>query len=435
MKKIELFGNTYVHGKVGDLDVWNSMINKENLMYYRIYKTNSRWVLFLVTKNKPNEILYQNLNLEVNVPPLSGWNKVEKLRKILVYTIGSLNILQGCANNTINLCILLSKLNNTSVHLLLRENINHAIFSKDLLNLKNLIIHEPSHFNLKQIDHMNYAYIINKLDSFHNYAACFIRTAFDVNQNLPNINKSVFFIHYTNAKNPKLLSRLKNIFFSNKVVMDECLKKYKLSGKNCTEIFPMVRNIGDCKQMLNNVINICYLGSFKKDYLVKEFINVFRNVKTIRNHKICFYIYGNTFKDYSFNRQTLLKISNDKNNNILYKGAIKNENIEAALKNMHFGLSIRTKRFDNHLDLSSKLIDYTRNGVVPLCNKAKINEYILGDDFRGYTNKPCNILTKIRFYIENPDVYIKDKITGIEGSKKLLHENYLSSIDKFINNI
>lgn len=436
IEEFELYNNIYKHGKVGELDVWNASIKKNNIMYYRIYKTDTKWVLFIRQKNKQNKILYENFNLGVNNPPLNGWEKTIKIKTILVYTIGSLNILQGCANNTINLCILLSKINSVSVHLLLHENININVFSNELLKTKNIKIYQPSNFNLKIIDHTNYSFIINKLDNIYNYTAYFIRTAFNVKQQLPDIKKSIFFIHYTNASDSIVLNKINNIFFSNKIVMDYCLSKFNLDNKKCIEIFPMVRSIGECNQTLsNNIINVCYLGSFKKDYLVKEFLNVFKKIKMIKNFNIFFYIYGSTFKDSSFNKQTLLTLANSNDNNIIYNGHIKNENIEKVLKNMHFGLSVRSEKFDNHLDLSSKLLDYTRNGVIPLCNKAKINEYILGNKFNGYVSKPEDILNKILYYINNQDIYTVDKNISISGSKKLLHENYIPVITEFINNL
>jgi hypothetical protein len=444
METFTLYGRTFKHGKCGELDVWDAIINKGNVAYYRIYKmkteSETKWVFYIRQKNKENEIMYHHNNTNVSTPPLTGWETSKKVRRILVYTIGNLNALEGSTNNTINLCILLSKLNTVYVHLLLTNNINNLFFSKKLLSIKNIKIHEPRHFYVSSINHTNYDTFINILDKQYNYKSIFIRTPLHLTQNLPLINKSVFFIQYSNSRNDKILNQVKNIFFSNKEVMDFYLEKYKNNTKKIIEIFPMVRSMGECSQTLDknfiNVINVCYLGSFKKEYLVKEYLDIFKNIHLkIKDIKICLYIFGDVYtKDSGLSKKMLLELSKT-NNNIIYSGKINNEDVEKNLKNMHFGLSVRNDKFNTHLDLSSKLIDYSRNGVIPICNKTRINQYILGENFNGYVKTPDDIVDKLQAYIQNINLYNIDKEISISGSKKLLHENYIPVLENYINTL
>lgn len=78
MNTFKLYGRTFIRGKCGEIDVWDAIINKDNILFYRIYKTETRWILYIRQINKPNEILYYNTNIKNDVPPLIDWKYTNK---------------------------------------------------------------------------------------------------------------------------------------------------------------------------------------------------------------------------------------------------------------------------------------------------------------------------------------------------------------------
>jgi hypothetical protein len=78
MNQFKLYGRTFIYHKIENTDMWTAVINKDNILYYRIYKTLEKWVLFIKQKNKPTEILYYNTNIENDIPPLVNWENRNK---------------------------------------------------------------------------------------------------------------------------------------------------------------------------------------------------------------------------------------------------------------------------------------------------------------------------------------------------------------------
>jgi hypothetical protein len=74
---LKLYGRTFKYTKSGKIDTWDAIINKKNILFYRIYKKKSRWVLYIKQKNKTNKILYDNYNINSDIPPLLYWKKTK----------------------------------------------------------------------------------------------------------------------------------------------------------------------------------------------------------------------------------------------------------------------------------------------------------------------------------------------------------------------
>ena len=78
VKTFKLYGRTFKYSKCGKINVWDAIINKKNIIFYRIYKMVDQWVLYIKQKYKKNIILYHNNNINNDVPPLFNWEKTIK---------------------------------------------------------------------------------------------------------------------------------------------------------------------------------------------------------------------------------------------------------------------------------------------------------------------------------------------------------------------
>ena len=77
IKVFKLYGRTFKYKRYKIIDVWDSIINKNNIIFYRIYQMKNKWVLYIKQKYKKNIILYynDNINNNNNIPPLIEWKK------------------------------------------------------------------------------------------------------------------------------------------------------------------------------------------------------------------------------------------------------------------------------------------------------------------------------------------------------------------------
>ncbi len=156
----------------------------------------------------------------------------------------------------------------------------------------------------------------------------------------------------------------------------------------------------------NIVYDFCYVGTFHERSKIENVLDCFIGVK----YKI---IIAGKVQSLFLEKFNLLKEKYKKNKNIIFKTSL--EGISADQGNDIIKMSKFGIRVDNPVEcLSSKVLNYICYNRIPIVQRIKTHELLLGKDYP--------------FYIDNNPNKVKQDLASL--IKNITNDNILISLDK-----
>jgi len=359
------------------------------------------------------------------------------MKKILFWAPCNLNIMCGITTITNNMLKILSK--NNEVHFLSKFITNNEYKNQSIKYLKPMIYNENIlHENEKLIN------IINDLDNKNKYDIIILRTI-DIVKNklylkINNLKKIYIYVH-----NPFLkinIEDINNLYKKCGGILcssDLCKNKFiniVNNNKNIITFFPCIENVNNYNNKKfeeKNIIKILYTGSFKKGYCIKEIIESIIKINSKKNkniERIELHMYGNIYKGYN---KVEIKYINDlinKNKNIIYKyDPLLHDTLIKKFKNYDFGISFRGEWVKNAVDISSKILEYSNEGLPVILNSHSINIDAYGQEYPCYIQSLDNLFDKINQLYTDKNLYQCAIKNGYEACQKYSFEKMKNNIN------
>jgi glycosyltransferase involved in cell wall biosynthesis len=140
---------------------------------------------------------------------------------------------------------------------------------------------------------------------------------------------------------------------------------------------------------------LVYSGKFSPGYRSIEMFSVFERMRE-RYNNAEFHIIGDKFH----NRPPVENFEKRVRDNlvkpgVIWHGAKTRQDVFSIIAQCNFAFCWRTADFDNNVELSTKMLEYAAQGVLPLLNPTPVQISIFGSDYPGYIHDENSFLEKV----------------------------------------
>ncbi|TCP30002.1 glycosyltransferase involved in cell wall biosynthesis [Scopulibacillus darangshiensis] len=348
--------------------------------------------------------------------------------KILLYGEIDLNIMDGSTIWLSSMAHVLNKDENIEVNVLLKARIRNKDFTEELAALSQINIIDPYKATHSQTFQNPYrmncgeaARVIEELDEEHHYH-CIIIRGFDIAEEMAKtvlISKTIPYItNFTHDKgkiNENERNKLKEIYnlSSNMFVQTQEMKDLLKSilgvkGDKFAILSPMIPDYEEQPDFRNHHNTLVYTGKFAKDWYTEEILSAFTRLQG-KDLAATLNIVGNKFQGALADQKEELA---DRMRNMVgleWFGAVsRNESLRIISKS-DIGISWRSSRIDHHdsVELSTKLLEYGRQGTPVLLRRTKMHEDLLGQDYPLFVDSEDDVVRKTSDILNNRKLYRK----------------------------
>jgi glycosyltransferase involved in cell wall biosynthesis len=204
---------------------------------------------------------------------------------------------------------------------------------------------------------------------------------------------------YIFVQTPQLGSHLKQLF-SNIERKIRALPPMVPNPSN----FVSRKDIGTKKDFI-----VVYSGQFKREYASLEMLRIFRKAKE-NFPSLKFNVFGNKIHasrhDQIF-RKSILK-GLESTPELIWHKSVSREDVLSALSYADIGWAWRLDQLEqNTLEISTKLLEYSSNGIPPIMARSKINQEVFGVDYPLFANSEAEAYEKLIFALNNPEIIKK----------------------------
>lgn len=368
------------------------------------------------------------------------------MMKNLVFGYINTNVIDGSAIFMSSLCNVLSKNKSSHTNILLAVPLKRNTILKDLDAIKNVAIIDPyndtdyEQFNLflrEQISIEEAANLIVYTDELNEYNRIFIRSL-EVTKKLleikPNIIKKTFSYitgitsskQNLNQTNYGYLEEIEKyggkLLCQTKEMKQHIINQLSLSDETIIDLNPMIPDIPydyddifTKKDVYNKFV---YTGKFASEWNTLPMINCYRELQ--ETHEAELDVAGDQFKrdpeNDKFESYSRYLLQNT--GYLKWYGALSRKQSLTLVKNSDVGLSWRSEKLDDSLELSTKVLEYCSLGKPPIINKTNMHIKIFGDDYPFYCNNNQSFIEAMKYAIENPETLEKYSKKVFEISKE-----------------
>lgn len=150
---------------------------------------------------------------------------------------------------------------------------------------------------------------------------------------------------------------------------------------------------------------VCYVGKFDADYMIEESLAGFANVQR-RLTDAEFLVAGDKFHDPdgdgAFRQRVTTALQNTPG--VSWRGDLPREAVGRLLFECDLGSCWRSAKYDDSLELSTKVLEYGAAGLPVLLNPSQINRLTFGDDYPLYVDSPESFEATMARALEDDDV-------------------------------
>lgn len=353
--------------------------------------------------------------------------------KILLYGDVNLNIIDGSSIWLTSLAKLLSQDKNNVIDILVKEPIISTTIVKSLKEISNVNLIDSKQYvkKIKSVNATNIQNVIEKLDTYRDYSVIILR-GFDVVSAMlkSSLHTKIFpyitdFCHNENHISSKEVIKLTtiynsvdNIFVQTKEMEDYLCRILNVDGIKFTILSPMVF-VDNIQKVKIKEKSIIYAGKFAIDWNILELIQIMEKIYKI-DKDIKLYVIGDKFNKDIINKKEFILKKFDQLPNIKYIGKLSREATIEYIKSCCIGYNYRSEEVDNNnsLEISTKLIEYSKCGKPTLLRNTQMYRNMLGDDYPLYIDSVDDAVNKIISTFSNDYIYKKaQKLSNKLGNK------------------
>jgi glycosyltransferase involved in cell wall biosynthesis len=150
---------------------------------------------------------------------------------------------------------------------------------------------------------------------------------------------------------------------------------------------------------------LVYSGKFSPGYRSIEMFSVFERIRE-RYNNAEFHIIGDKF----YNRPPVENFEKHVRNNlskpgVIWHGAKTRQEVFNIIAKCDFAFCWRTKDFDTNVELSTKMLEYAAQGVLPLLNPTPVQISVFGSAYPGYIYDENSFLKTIEKLINDLELF------------------------------
>lgn len=252
------------------------------------------------------------------------------------------------------------------------------------------------------------------------------------------LNKSVFYA--LKSINPDSL----NVLNSSKAIAvqtNQLQKSYIEQGIKREKTFilpPMVQDV-DSSQVIfqRQGYNLVYSGKLSSGYNALEIIQAFKSLLVkyphYHLHLIVAKIMNSDQPSYRDQLKKILKNNQTEQLHIYYN--LSREEVLNIIQKCDVGISWRSQEYDDSLELSTKLLEYSSWAKPVILNRNFMNESLYGTDYPLYANTSEEFCQKVQLAFTTPNIFSKaSKIVFQVGQKYMFSQVSTQVCSKFIAN-
>ena len=366
---------------------------------------------------------------ERNYLELIGRNELEIDHKPSVIIYGDLdtNIIDGSSVWLMSLCEAFTE-TDVSVHLLLKCDITREILLKPLINNPEIKIIEPKHFGIQdgKISAEDAINLIEILDGIYGGYKSIILRGLEVSSHslgkkslwqrvYPYLTDYYFIDTDGTRKNkpntetliPDLEKFVGAFFVQTQQIKEDLSNEFGVSHENMILLPPMIPDTEDVEfeRKMIDKLKIGYSGKIAPLWGITELIKSTEGSNEVEIHIIGDKIHKNTPEHPNFYAE-ILSLLEDSSHVIWHGGMERNDALELMGK-MDVAWCYRSPLLEsNTLEISTKLIENTRQGIPSIVTRNQLNQELFGDDYPLFVSdaKEINpLLNKLIPIIEDID--------------------------------
>jgi glycosyltransferase involved in cell wall biosynthesis len=326
---------------------------------------------------------------------------MRKLR-ILVYGDIDLNIMDGSAVWLTSLANVLNQDENIRADVLLKAPIRKNHLIKDISHLEQInVIDTFSYFKRERFQDWNRmtvkeaVEVMEKLDEENHYHCIFVRGLNLVKQLL---NSSLaprtipYITDFTHDKQKikqdevevlkEIYQAFPHMFVQTKEMGETLGEIIEVSGDKFQLLSPMIPDYEEVPAFKNQNFALAYTGKFAADWYTEEILDAYEKVAA-KDKSIRLNLAGDKFQGELSKRKKEFISRFNEWQAIHWAGAVSRKESNQLIKESDIGIAWRSEQVDNDesVELSTKLLEYGREGKPILLRRTRIHEQLLGKDY------------------------------------------------------
>ncbi|WP_051456757.1 glycosyltransferase [Brochothrix campestris] len=346
---------------------------------------------------------------------------------VLVYGDVDLNFIDGSAVWLTSMANMLAVGKNVNVEILLKAKIKHKHLISEMEQLDNVAVidtftvyEQHSFENRNRMSISEAIALMKERDDLLKYDLIIVR-GLDLVVALQNEKelaaKTIPYI--TNFEHRQQYSkkgerrRLKAIYqdFPKLFLQTEEMKKAfceltKENGSKIELLKPMIPNITEQPRFKNNNNKLIYTGKFAEEWYIEELLDIVDGL-TQAKVSIDLSIAGDKFQGPLNDRRAELIERFDQMEAVKWHGAVSRKQGQLLIESADLGMGFRSESIDNNesVELSTKLLEYSRAGKPVICRPTKLHRKLLGNNYPLFVNSTRDCQTIIKNVIADSQLY------------------------------
>ena len=180
---------------------------------------------------------------------------------------------------------------------------------------------------------------------------------------------------------------------------------------------PMIPAVRSQKRLqLGSPPRLGYSGKFSPSYMIKEMIDAFEKIRR-QIPEAEFHIVGDKFHNAPPVKNFVKDITHSLQytKGVIWHGGVSRAEANEILSHVHVASSLRDKTFDNSLEMSTKILEYSALGIPVLMNPSSVQYGIFGPDYPCYVESESEFIDKFIELTSSPELYgkVSEHVRGI----------------------
>lgn len=371
--------------------------------------------------------------------------------KVLVYGDVDLNIMDGSAVWLTSMAGMLATSPDIQTDILLKARIKNTRLTEEMAEYSNVKMIQPYEDLEKRTfangNRMNVAEavrVMKELDAKNKYNLIIVR-GFDLVRQLLQesklAGKTVPYItdfHHTLTESSRkerselseVYRRFPNLFMQTEPMKQAFMRLMNVDGAKIQILFPMVPNMTAEPSFRNQNDRLIYTGKFAADWYTEELLEL--APKLDKNMMIG--IAGDKFQGELAAKKEQIMQQFTEEPMIDWQGAMSRSASQQFIEDGDVGISWRSEAIDNDesVELSTKLLEYGRNGKPVLLRRTKMHEDLLGKDYPLFVMTKEEFIEKATQSLTDSKLYERAARMTYEASKYFTMEAAYKRLSSFL---
>lgn len=179
---------------------------------------------------------------------------------------------------------------------------------------------------------------------------------------------------------------------------------------------PMIPSVRPQNRLQLSPPRLGYSGKFSPPYMIKEMIDTFEKIRQ-QIPEAEFHIVGDKFHNAPLVKNFVQDVKHrlQYTKGVIWHGGVSRAEANEILSHVHVASSWRDKSFDNSLEMSTKILEYSALGIPVLMNPSSVQYGIFGPDYPCYVESESEFIDKFIELTSSPELYekVSEHVRGI----------------------